>query len=115
MRAALIALAVIGLAACGGGSEAAPVEDTRTKSQKFFDLIDERGLTTDTKPDEMESVAANLCDNTVADMKTFFGMMAFIPGADLEAVRDERLVMTEVFCPDKDVTVKTAYDDYQQS
>lgn len=83
-------------------TEQAPPPDSADPSDRYSAFVEARGLEDQRTPeDELRTVAANLCDNTVSDMKMLVEGLLVIEeerAAQRQAL-DEKATVVDAFCP----------------
>lgn len=105
------------MAGCAAGAAAGKDKPTATTASKYatYQALARRENVPDdmlTEESDAESVAANLCDNTVGEMEDLMRMeMTIHQGAELTAAATEKGAMVKAYCPDKTIALQTAVKD----
>src|SRR5688500_17485421 len=113
MRRLAVGCVVLALVACGGdGGDEAENTDTptvetteaaATPAETYLSRSRNRGLGEFAVPvDEVEDIAANLCDNTVSDFEFLASSMEVIyDDTERALVLTDRRLLVDSFCPER--------------
>lgn len=95
-----------------GGEESTTTSTTEPLSdyEAYLVLVGEYGIPESelTSEAEITSVAANLCDNEVADMEFLLDSLSLL--GEIEASAAEKAAVVDTYCPDRRLQLEAAAD-----